>query len=177
MLSTTGILAPTSAPADAVTVNPLAKFLSAKVSFSFKPEDQYEQGGILVSLIPTKSSSSSAATTSSPPKWIKAGIEYYNNVPRIGTVATDNYSDWSLNPVSGEGEWTTLLIERGLDEMGYSFWVYQVLASGEKIPIREICWVYGIGEEWEVKAEAYACKPGEGKPLTVQFKDFDVKWE
>lgn len=144
------------------------------MSFSFKPEDQYEQGGILLSLRPT---SSSGTATTPPPKWIKAGIEFYNSVPRIGTVATENYSDWSLNPVSGTGEWTTLIIERGEDVMGYSLWVYQ-LNGIEKIPLREITWAYGIGEDWEVKVEAYAAKPGdEGKPLTVNFKDFNVNWE
>lgn len=60
--------------------------------------------------------------------------------------------------------------------MGYSLWVYQVLAGGVKVPLREINWVYGIGEAWEVKVEAYACKPGEGEPLTVGFKDFSVRW-
>lgn len=38
----------------------------------------------------------------SPTQWIKAGVELNDGVPHIGAVVTDNFSDWSLSPVS---EW------------------------------------------------------------------------
>lgn len=173
--STDRFNAPTSSETDSVTVGGLTKFLGATISFNIKAKEQYEQAGLLLSFLPTSSGASSG--TSSPPKWIKAGIEQYEGVPRVGVVATDNWSDWSIAPSAEDGEWTTLSIERGKDDMGYSLWVYQVTQGGkEKLPLREINWVFGIGEEWEIKVEAYACKPGEGEPLTVEFKDFSVSW-
>lgn len=150
------------------------------MSFAIKAKDQYEQAGLLITFHSTASPAVAAPIgASSPPKWIKAGIEQYEGVPRIGVVATDVWSDWSLaslEPSSVGEEWTTLCIERGKDGMGYSLWVYQIIAGGVKVPLREINWVYGIGEEWELKVEAYACKPGEGEPLTVGFKDLKVSW-
>lgn len=70
-------------------------------------------------------------------------------------------------------------VESGRDELGQSLWVYQVVGD-EKVPLREVCWVFGHGEpdKWELAVEAYACRPEKGtdEELTVEFKDFDVKW-
>lgn len=92
------------------------------------------------------------------------------------------WADWSLSDVKGkEGDWVTVLVEAGSDELGQSLWVYQVVGDGgEKVPLREVCWVFGHGEpeKWELVVEAYACRPEKGtaEELTVEFKGFDVKW-
>jgi hypothetical protein len=46
-----------------------------------------------------------------------------------------------------------MLIEKDQDGNGTGVWVYGILGSGEKLPLREICWVFGEGaEEWYVES-------------------------
>ena len=45
----------------------------------------YDQAGIML--------------MNAPGQWIKAGIEINDGIPRLATVVTDGYSDWSLAPV------------------------------------------------------------------------------
>lgn len=117
-------------------------------------------------------------------------------MPKAATVACDAWADWSLAPVSASasssaagaekkeeeegGQWVTVLVENSEDALGKSLWVYQVVGGGDKVPLREVCWPFGSsvgGEEWDVSVEAYACRPAKEKPdLTVEFKDFEVKW-
>lgn len=76
--------------------------------------------------------------------------------------------------------WVTVEVVNETDELGKSLWVYQVVNGDERVPLREVCWPFGqgAGDEWEVKVEAYACRPSkEGKEeLSVDFKGFEVKW-
>jgi regulation of enolase protein 1 (concanavalin A-like superfamily) len=176
--------APTAAEAGAVTTNKLNSFVSSSVSFRFTPAIQYDQAGLVLSLRPSNASSSSS-NGGIPPKWIKTGIEFYQNRPRIGTVGTDTWSDWSIAPVETgpadgpfvPGEtWTTVRVESHVDELGLSLWVYQVVGD-EKLPLREINWPFGYGDGWTVEVAAYAAKPGEGEPLKAEFKDFAVEWK
>ncbi|KAH7324849.1 hypothetical protein B0I35DRAFT_170990 [Stachybotrys elegans] len=178
--STDVFSAPTASEPEAVIHNALNKFVSATVSFKFTPEVQYDQAGIVLALRPR----GAANATGIPPKWIKSGIEFYQGVPRMGTVGTDTWSDWSIAPVATESgsasskgvSWTTVLVEKHVDELGDSLWVYQVNGE-ERLPLREINWPFGYGDEWELKVEAYAAKPGSGAPLEVEFKDFAVQWK
>lgn len=82
---------------------------------------------------------------------------------------------------AGPGSWTTVSIERAGDHHGPSLWVYQLLADGTKVPLREVCWVYPHGEavDWEVSVQAFAARPNEEvkEELVVGFKDFVVKWD
>ncbi|ROV98056.1 hypothetical protein VMCG_07053 [Cytospora schulzeri] len=177
--------APRAAHARNKTTAPLSIFRSAQISFLLHPREQYDQAGLVLSLRPTTGtahpSSSSSSKDSSPPKWLKTGVEYYNGVPKAATVACDSWADWSLSDVKvgKDGDWVTVLVESGSDSLGQSLWVYQVV-DGERVPLREVCWVFGNGEpdKWEVAVEAYACRPEKGtaEELSVEFKDFDVKW-
>lgn len=174
------------------THHPLPTFRSARLSFLLRPAEQYDQAGILLSFHALRGATHPFSARS-PPKWIKTGVEYYDGTPRAATVACDAWADWSLAPVSSvssSGEdsdgWVTVLIENSEDKLGRSLWVYQLVGDGgpeeeaKKIPLREICWPFGAstaGEEWDLTVEAYACRPAEGKgDLTVEFKDFEVKW-
>lgn len=171
--------APTSPHPSHPTKATLSTLHSARVSFRLpQPLLQYDQAGLLLSLRQPET----AESTSPPPKWIKTGVEFYNNHPRAATVACDAFADWSLAPLtrsSGQDEgWVTVAIENGKDELGKSFWVYQ-LVGDDKIPLREICWPFGNGGgAWEVTVEAYACRPNKEteEQLEVAFKDFAVKW-
>ncbi|ROW01037.1 hypothetical protein VSDG_02754 [Cytospora chrysosperma] len=175
--------APRAAHVSNKTTAPLSTFQSAQVSFLLHPKEQYDQAGLVLSLRPAGAAHpSSVSGDSSPPKWLKTGVEYYNGVPKAATVACDSWADWSLSDVKaggGGGGWVTVLVESGSDELGQSLWVYQVL-DGEKVPLREVCWVFGHGgpDKWEVAVEAYACRPEKGteEELSVEFRDFDVKW-
>jgi regulation of enolase protein 1 (concanavalin A-like superfamily) len=163
-----------------VTRNSLRKFLSAALSFRFTPTVLYDQAGLVLALYPTDDTSSDAP----PPKWIKTGIEYYQDASWFGTVGTDAFSDWSIATVSTApgtefvpGEtWTTVRVEKNVDELGESLWVYQVVGD-RKLPLREINWPFGYGDKWDLKVEAYAAKPQAGEPLTAEFKDLIIEWK
>lgn len=185
-------------PTSTKTTSPLSTFLSARVSFLLPPSSsliQYDQAGLILSLTNNTNPSSTSTTTSSssPPKWIKTGVEIYNNLPRAATVACDAWADWSLATVipssssssssssGGGNEWVTVEITSEVDELGKSLWVYQIVNGENKIPLREICWPFGLepGEEWEVTVEAYACRPNKEaeEELSAQFRDFEVMWK
>ncbi|KAJ9130525.1 hypothetical protein NKR23_g12156 [Pleurostoma richardsiae] len=168
--------APSKPPTTGPSTAPLSAFVSARVSFRLPAAVQYDQAGLLLSLRPPSSPSSSAP----PPKWIKTGVEFYNGTPMVGTVACDAYADWSLAPVAGSGEeWVTVAVERGQDENGVGVWVYQVLGSGEKVPLREVCWIFGKETEgWEVEVGAFAARPNTSvtEALEPEFKGLEVEW-
>lgn len=170
--------APRGADANSKTTAPLSSFKSARVSFLLHPKEQYDQAGLVLSL--KSPGAAGPLPGDSPPKWLKTGVEYYNGVPKAATVGCDLWADWSLADVKGkEGDWVTVLVENGRDVLGKSFWIYQVV-DGEKVPMREVCWVFGHGDpdKWELSVEAYACRPAKdaGEDLEVEFKDFDVQW-
>ncbi|KAK4236077.1 hypothetical protein C8A03DRAFT_36060 [Achaetomium macrosporum] len=165
---------------------PLTSFLSARISFNFTPQEQYDQGGILLSFF--RRSTGNNKTKNPPPKWIKSGIEFYNGAPRLSTVSCDNWADWSVADLNSEGGgkgketgWTTIQVEKDKDGNGTGVWVYRVLEeTGEKIPLREICWVFGdLPEEWEVEVHAMAARPEKGVEggLEVEFAGLEVKWK
>ncbi|OAA54370.1 hypothetical protein SPI_08989 [Niveomyces insectorum RCEF 264] len=160
--------------------------------------EKYDQGGILLSLTKPKAGSGTGdADGGSPPKWIKAGVEFYENKEMLSTVACDRWADWSIAalPASAgtgagaggsEKTWTTLLVERGgpgEEGTGLSLWVYHVLENGTKTPMREIAWVFGEdgGAGWEVEVTAMAARPDPEKTATteleVEVRGFDVKWK
>ncbi|KAI7784164.1 hypothetical protein LA080_010477 [Diaporthe eres] len=175
--STDVFTAPRGAAADTKTTAPLSSFKSARVSFLLHPKEQYDQAGLVLSL--KSAGATGPLPGDSPPKWLKTGVEYYNGVPKAATVACDSWADWSLGDVKGkEGGWVTVLVENGTDVLGKSFWIYQVV-DGEKVPLREVCWVFGHGDpgKWELSVEAYACRPAkDAAELVVDFKDLDVQW-
>jgi regulation of enolase protein 1 (concanavalin A-like superfamily) len=178
---------PPAGPHPQRTSGPLNAFLSARLSLNFTPQEQYDQGGLLLSLR-RKSGSDNNNNNAPPTKWIKTGIELYNGAPRVSTVGCDRWADWSvadLPPSSssasgGETGWTTVVVEKDKDGNGTGLWVYRVAeGSGEKVPLREICWVFGEDPEaWEVEVHAMAARPEKEVQggLTVEFAGLEVKW-
>jgi uncharacterized protein len=183
------------------SIAPLSRFRSARISFSFAWTEQYDQGGLVLSFRRSSASAQSGTpgeTSSIPEKWIKTGVEFYNGTPMVGTVACDSWADWSLAPLNlpttatstagpgvseGDRPWITVQIERDGDQHGTSLWVYQIGADGSKLPLREVCWVYGGAEEdvgkWTLEVAGFAARPEKGtqEALEVKFKDFEVKWD
>ncbi|KAK4444894.1 hypothetical protein QBC34DRAFT_414201 [Podospora aff. communis PSN243] len=169
-----------NAPTANTSSGALQGFVSAKASFSFPWSEQYDQAGLLLSFRPT---GSSADPSAAPPKWIKTGIEFYNGTPMLSTVAAAPWADWSVAPLTVSSPaaemWTTIAIEKATDEHGVSLWVYLILDSGEKVALREICWVYGDKpEDWTLEVSAMAARPQKGatSDLKVDVKGFEVQW-
>lgn len=171
---------------------PLSTFSSARVSFHPPAggwKYRYDQAGLVLSFRRAAGSSVAVGAGSIPPKWIKAGVEFYLGAPQLSTVACDSWADWSVAPLpeaQGEGE-ITLLVERETSASGTSLWVYYVYPGGEarKLPLREICWPFaeggGTGEGWEVAVGRYLARPEknvlEGELLEVDFTGFKVSWD
>ncbi|KAL2264107.1 hypothetical protein VTK26DRAFT_1976 [Humicola hyalothermophila] len=197
--------APTATPNTPLrTAGPLTSFLSARLSLSFAWQAQYDQGGLLLSFSRRSRSRDQGQDQNDggarpPEKWIKTGIEFYNGQPRLSTVACDSWADWSVCDLSRPGgdnkddnnersssggeekQWTTVQVEKDKDEHGTSLWVYWVLGDGSKVPLREICWVFGgQPEDWEVEVSAMAARPakdGVEGGLVVEFGGMEVKWK
>jgi uncharacterized protein len=138
---------------------------------------QYDQAGILFTFRPKTATSASI-------KWIKSGLEFYEGSPMLSTVACDRWADWSVTPLpsSESGDVITLQVEKAGDHHGTSFWVYYIGADQKKVPLREICWVYGDGDGSDVELEvsAYAARPeskASDKSLEVNYYELDVVWK
>ena len=108
------------------------------------------------------------------------GIEYFNNMPLLGIVGCDRFSDWSVCPMPIlTATHATFEAER----VGQTLWVYLVF-NGERRPLREVKWAFL--EDREAEAEmwvgVYAAKPtpdvgDEGHELEVRFDDVRIELE
>jgi hypothetical protein len=174
-----------TAPISRTTSGPLKKFASARVTFWASWTERYDQGGVL--LVPRRKS----ATEHPPAQWIKTGVELYQGQPRLSTVSTDRFADWSVGPITtpiDPEKGITVEIRREGDENGKSAWVYQLVLDDagqvqERIPLREICWIFadeneGGGEEWILEVSPLIARPEKKatEALHVKFTDFSVEW-
>ncbi|KAK4619369.1 hypothetical protein CLAFUW4_11385 [Fulvia fulva] len=127
-------------------------FKSISVTIFAPWKTQYDQGGLILAF-PSESGDLKNS------KWIKAGIEYHNNVSVLGIVGTDRYSDWSIAPMSQEHhQKARFRFERD----GQTLWVYGAQEKGEEKlgPMREVKWAFMEGRlEQEVWVGVYAAKP------------------
>lgn len=166
----------------------LAKFQSARVTFWADWTECYDQAGLLLAL---KRASAPTKPEEPAEKWIKTGVEYYQDKPQLSTVGCDKWADWSVSAVGDTvdpAKGLTLEVVREGDEHGKSAWVYRLIrdADGnvqEKIPLREICWIFADenengGEEWVLDVSPLIARP-EKKATTalqVNFMEFSVNW-
>jgi uncharacterized protein len=161
-----------NAPSRSHSKFPLSSFQRARVTFAASWVETYDQGGLLLSL--------THATHRS--KWLKTGVEYYTGRTFISTVGTDNWSDWSIYPVDLKpNERVTLELVRDNDKNGEGLWVYWLKLDEngnvtDRLPLREICWLFAEKDGWQVEVGAYAARP-EAKVdggLDVTFWDLEV---
>ncbi len=103
----------------------------------------------------------------------------------LSTVACERYADWSVTPLplptAGDDAkiWTTISVVKETDVHGTSLWVYHILENDEKVPLREIAWVYGDEpDRWQVEVVAMAARPEKNASasLEVEVRDMEVKW-
>lgn len=68
-----------------------------------------------------------------------------------------------------------------VEKDGTTVWVCYVDGQGNKLPLREIAWVYGDngGEGWELEVGALVARPNTDVkgPLEATFQALDVEWE
>jgi hypothetical protein len=159
------------------------------VTFWAPWSERYDQAGLL--LVPRPASSSPPTSSSpAPDKWVKTGIEYYQDQPQLSTVGCDRWADWSIGPLSkpvDPARGVTLEAVREADENGKSVWVYQLVvdpATGEvreRVPLREICWILADEDdgEWVLDVTPLVARPEKKAtaPLCAEFKEFAVVWE
>ena len=69
---------------------------------------------------------------------------------------------------------TTFRIQRD----GYGLWFFFEDGQGGSQPLREVTWVYGLGDDWEVDVAALVARPDtEVKgSLEANFTKFEVEW-
>lgn len=135
------------------------KYASVQVSSSWK--DQYDQGGLCVSV-----------RSPIDKRWVKAGIEFENGQPNVGIVAKDNWSDWSLLPL----DTATATIEMEVSEDG-SLWVYLYSFTRPRIPLREVTWWSTLPKDAELWVGVYSAKPapqGQKTSLVVTFENLKI---
>lgn len=102
-------------------------------------------------------------------KWIKSGLEHYGSRRNVSVVTKQEFADWSLFPYDHYG--VTLEMRR---EKSGSLWVYLVVGI-QRVPIREVTWVFDGEDEVDVMAGAYASRPvKKGPDLAVVFKQLEV---
>ncbi|KAI9148125.1 hypothetical protein HJFPF1_11948 [Paramyrothecium foliicola] len=169
-----------NAPYKPHTIAPVSHFRSATLSFTARYTNKFDQAGVLLIL----------TSPNQPRRWIKAGIEFFNDAPRASVVCCDRFADWSiadLNPayfpdtdaVTAGSKPVTIHVEKQTSGSGAALWVYLLVDGGKKIPLREIAWVYDEPDKWELEVCAAVARPGkdvEGE-LEATFQDFNVKWE
>lgn len=156
----------------------LSQFKRARVTVSAPWKTLYDQGG-LVLVLPREGNGAEG-------KWLKTGIEFYNNQAYVSTVTKDNWADWSLSPsgvvdgTSAKSKQVTLEMER--NEKEGTLWVYAVLpgASGkqgeERAPLREVTWLLSEKDQ-DVWVGIYAAKPTEDKPEQAEEGELKVEFE
>ncbi|KAG8625443.1 hypothetical protein KVT40_007194 [Elsinoe batatas] len=126
---------------------------------------QYDQGGILISIV----------SASGPRRWVKCGVEMLDGTPRVGTVARDNWADWSLHPVvHSDGRTATVEF---VNEVGKALWVYLIGEDRKRYPLREVAWWAGLKGETELQVGVYGAAPGEEGGLEVEFSGVQVNGE
>jgi regulation of enolase protein 1 (concanavalin A-like superfamily) len=118
-------------------------------------------------------------------KIYQTGIELYNGVDRLSTIATDNWADWSVAPVSKPTEVqhgkrkVSILVQKEQDENGSSWWVYNI-DGWERVPMREICWVAAdqMAGGWQLEVSATVGRPSKDTSdfLEAHFEDFPGGW-
>ncbi|KAL8693782.1 MAG: hypothetical protein Q9224_003688, partial [Gallowayella concinna] len=167
------------------TTLPLAQLKSVQVTVKGGWKTLYDQGGLLL-ILPSPPPSATAGQENNgqgKDRWIKTGIEFYNQKAHISAVACDRWADWSLVPLpssSGTGE-VTIRMEREVNngERTSTLWIqYQHPESGEWIPIREIAWGFEH-EEGDALVGVYAAKPTPDKDdkdgeLKVDFTGLEL---
>lgn len=155
-------------------VIPLLSLASASITFTANYDHEFDQAGLAIIL-------QSPASLRS--KWIKLGVENFGGRPRLSVSCCDNWADWCMASLPSS---TAALVAGGKQSLTFSvekkkgaLWVYHDSEHGERLPIREITWVYGLDdpEHWIADLAAYAARPSidATSSLEVSFERFEIQ--
>lgn len=130
---------------------PVAGPFTAQLRIRARTEALYDQAGIMVRL--------DAA------RWIKAGIEWSDAAPRLGSVLTLDRSDWATGPFDGDPDdfWLRVTVAAGVIRL-------QVSTDGVRWPLLRLA-PFPAAAACEVGP--MCCTP-ERAGLAVVFSDFTV---
>ncbi|GEM44746.1 DUF1349 domain-containing protein [Deinococcus cellulosilyticus] len=118
------------------------------VTFSGQYRDLYDQAGLLLRVSETL--------------WLKAGIEYVEDVHNLSVVVTREFSDWSVTPLQGALESTTLKLSRRKEAIT----IEGAINGG---PLQLMRMLY-FPEVEEVQIGPMCCSPT-GQGFEVEFRD------
>lgn len=122
---------------------------TAQLRIRARYEALYDQAGIMVRLDETR--------------WIKAGIEWSDDAPRLGSVLTLGSSDWATGPFDGDAAdfWLRATVAAGVIRI-------QVSHDGRRWPLLRLA---PFPEAHAYRVGAMCCTP-ERNGLEVDFSDF-----
>ncbi|SXF13074.1 Uncharacterized conserved protein [Klebsiella variicola] len=96
--------------------------------------------------------------------WLKAGIEFNDDAPAIGSVLTLTHSDWATGLFPGDPRTFWLRLTRKGDALRL-----QYSTDGERWPLLRL----GYFPPGPVKAGVMCCSPERGG-LAVEFQDIQL---
>ncbi|KAI9667253.1 MAG: hypothetical protein M1821_000066 [Bathelium mastoideum] len=142
---------------------------TVKVSADWKP--QYAQGGLIL-FYPAEDSLNKSGN---PPQWIKTGIEFEDNKTFAAVVASNPWSDWSLQ------RWNSSSLTVEAIRENNKLRIY-ALDGDEKLPLREITWAFdGQDHGKDIQVGVYVAMPKGledvegGGTLSARFDNFIVE--
>ncbi|KAK5714001.1 hypothetical protein LTR15_010907 [Elasticomyces elasticus] len=152
----------------------VGKFKSLKATVNVPWRTQFDQGGLLV-IMPLSAAEKAAGVKT---RWVKGGIEYFEEAPALGVVGTDRFSDWSLAPMPAPPQSQTAATFEAVKN-DTTLFIY-VVVDGQQQALREVRWAFvGVDEEAELEVGVYAAKPtfdeGSDAGIEVTFSDLVVE--
>ncbi|KAK0107222.1 hypothetical protein ONS95_003924 [Cadophora gregata] len=168
----------------------LATFQRVRVTLAGAWDTLYDQGGLVLIVPDPECSQNDATEAARNGQWVKSGIEFVDDAPKVGSVACDRWADWSLVtegivPASGgEANSTQVTIEMERRPTDDTLWVY-VVQDGKRSGVREVTWLLSLAKDEDGKPKdieawvgVYAATPTiveDAKPLNVKFEGFELE--
>ena len=121
------------------------------LTFSGQYRDLYDQAGLMLRVSDTL--------------WLKAGIEYLEGVHQLSVVVTRDFSDWSVSPIRGPLESTTLKLSRRKEAITIEGGV-----NGGPLHLMRLLY---FPEVEEVQIGPMCCSP-KGQGFEVEFRDMQL---
>jgi regulation of enolase protein 1 (concanavalin A-like superfamily) len=173
-------------------------FVSAEVTVCAEWSLEWDQAGLVIfagappgqsiTAIPSNGNSTSYSSHVPSSKWVKVGLEFYNETFNATSVcATSDGADWSRSVLpSYQAERADLRIK--LERIDYALWVhYEDHRHGWK-KIREVTWFFWGVEDKSVWVGVYASRPASfpvaqyerdhgrnfDRHLCVEFEDLEI---